>query len=286
MTAKTGSLSEQITKLREKSGAGMMDCKKALTEANGDVQKAMDALRRKGLADASKRQARVTKEGLVAAHVSGDGRTGGIIELDCETDFVAKTDEFMAMTRELAKQVAEGKLSEPSQADEQVKGLVGKLGENMVLKRLDRFELKGPGRLAYYVHTAGGKKGAMLELAFSTEEAAKHAAVEELSKELGMQIVAMNPKWLAKEDVPEAETAKEREIFESQVRKEGKPEAAVPKIVEGKLRKLFFQAWCLMEQMSMRDNKTPIRKLIQDASKAAGADIKIARFVRYQLGGE
>ncbi|MFH1725768.1 MAG: translation elongation factor Ts [Elusimicrobiota bacterium] len=286
MTTDTASLPEQIKKLRENTGAGMMDCKKALTEAGGDFEKAVTALRMKGLSDAAKKSARTTKEGLVAAYLAQDGKTGGIVELNCETDFVAKTEEFQKLAVDLARRAAEGALASPADAGEAVKGLVAKLGENMSLKRFDRFELSGPGRLAFYVHTAGGKKGAMVELSCGSDEAAGHEAVSELARELGMQIVAMSPRWVRKEDVPAAEVDKEREIFETQVRKEGKPEAAVPKIVEGKLRKLFYQAFCLGEQMSMRDNKTPLRKIVEDAAKASGGAIEIARFVRYQLGGE
>ena len=126
----------------------------------------------------------------------------------------------------------------------------------------------------------------MIELTTESDAVAGHEALEGLSKELTMQIVAMSPRWLSKEDAPEADIAKEREIYAEQLKKEGKPEAAIPKIVEGKLRKLFFSAFCLLEQVSMRDNKTPIRKIIDDAAKAAGGKITVKRFVRYQLGGE
>ncbi|MFA5138932.1 MAG: translation elongation factor Ts [Elusimicrobiota bacterium] len=277
---------ELIVKLREKTGAGMMDCKKALTEAGGDMDKAVETLRKKGLADAAKRSARSAKEGLVAAHITPDGKKAGIVELNCETDFVAKTDEFQAMAAGLAKEAAEGSLKSPADAEAKVKGLCGKLGENMMLRRLERFELQGPGRIDAYIHSSGAKKGALVQLSAGTETAAAHDAAAALGKELAMQVVAMGPRWLKIEDIPADAVAKEREIFATQVKAEGKPEAQVPKIVEGKLRKLFFQAFCLIEQMSMRDNKTPIKQLITDASKAAGAALEVRRFARYQLGEE
>lgn len=277
---------EDIRKLREKTGAGMMNCKGALKEAGGDLEKAVEFLRKMGLASAAKKSSRVTEEGLVAAFVTPDGRNGGIIELNCETDFVAKTDEFPALANDLARQVAEGKLTDPGRADAQVKDVIAKLGENMGLKRLDRFELKGPGHLAFYVHTAGGKKGAMVEINCGSDETAGHDAVAELGKELGMQIVAMSPRWLNRDEVPPEDLKKEREIYETEVRKAGKPEAALPKIVEGKINKLFFSAFCLLDQFSMRDPKTKMKDVVAAAAKTAGGTVEVKRFVRYQLGGE
>ncbi|PJA17890.1 MAG: translation elongation factor Ts [Elusimicrobia bacterium CG_4_10_14_0_2_um_filter_63_34] len=282
----TTTLAEQIKALREKTGAGITDCKRALTESGGDFEVAVAQLRKKGLASAAKKSDRATKEGAVAAYLSPDGKRGAIIELNCETDFVAKTEEFQAAAESLAKQCAEGSIKTVEDADPAVKELVAKLGENMGLKRFERFELAGSGRLGAYIHSAGGKKGSMIELACESDAVAKHEAVQGLLKELGMQVVAFGAKWTNRADVPEAEVAKETEIFSAAVREEGKPEAAVPKIVEGKLNKLFFQAYCLSEQVSMRDNKTPLKTIIGEAAKAAGGSIEIKRFARYTLGGE
>ena len=286
MTTQQASLSEGIKKIREKTGAGMMDCKKALTEANGDFEKAVEFLRKKGLTDAAKRSARTTSEGLIAAAISADGKSGGIVELTCETDFVAKTDEFQALVKDFAQETADGKLSDAAAGGDRLKALIAKLGENMTLRRIERFETDGKSRLGFYVHTSGGKKGALVELSCDSEATAGHDGVGDLCKELGMQIVAMSPRWVRREDVPAADVDKEKEIFTEQIRKEGKPEAAVPKIVEGKMRKLFFQAFCLEDQNSMRDNKIPLKNIIEEAGKAAGGSITIKRFARYQLGGE
>jgi len=282
----TTTLAEQIKALREKTGAGITDCKKALTEVDGDFDKAVEALRKKGLASAAKKSDRATKEGAVTAYIAPDGKTGAIIELNCETDFVAKTEEFQKAAENLAKDCAEGSIKSTEEADPKVKDLVAKLGENMSLKRFDRFELAGSGRLGSYIHSAGGKKGSMVELTCANDDVAKHDAVDGLLKELGMQIVAFGAKWTNREEVPAEEVAKEKEIYAAAVREEGKPEAAVPKIVEGKLNKLFFRAFCLNEQVSMRDNKTPLKDIIAEAEKAAGGSISIKRFAQYTLGGE
>ncbi|MFA6028823.1 MAG: translation elongation factor Ts [Elusimicrobiota bacterium] len=275
---------EVILKLREKTGAGMMDCKKALTEAAGDYDKAVEVLRKKGLSDAAKKSTRTTKEGLVACAVTPDGKKGGIVEVNCETDFVAKTDEFRKLADELAREVAEGRLNAPEAAAARLAAVVAKIGENVVLRRLQRFELSGPGVIVHYVHTAGGKKGAMLELSCASDAAAKHEAVAQLGRELAMQTVAMSPRWVTRAEVPPADVEKEKEIFSVQIRQEGKPEAAVPKIVEGKLNKLFYGAFCLLEQPSMRDNKTPMNKLVEEAGQKAGGKVEVKRLARYQLG--
>lgn len=286
MATETMPLSEQIRNLREKTGAGMMDCKKAITESNGDFEKSVEILRKKGLTSAAKKASRTTKEGLVGAALNAGGTVGAIVELNCETDFVAKTDEFIKLVSDLARQAVEGTIKTPQDADSQVKAVLAKLGENMSLKRCARFALEGPGLVAYYVHSSGSKKGALIEISAENDAAAKSDAASELAKELGMQIVAMSPKWLSKADAPAEAVAKEREIYQTLVRKEGKPEAAVPKIVEGKVNKLFFQQCCLLEQVSMRDNKTKLAKIIDEASQKAGGRLAVKRFARYQLGGE
>jgi elongation factor Ts len=273
---------DTIRRLREKTGAGMMDCKRALTEAQGDFDKAVEVLRKKGLADAAKRSARATKEGLIACHLSPDETRGAIVELNCETDFVAKTDEFKALAGRLAEAASEAAFTAGSAAAI-IEPVQVQLKENMALRRFERFESPS-GRLAQYVHTAGYKRGAMVELSLGEGAARSHEAVSALGRELAMQVTAMGPKWVARKDVPASEVEKEKEIYSEIVRKEGKPEASLPKIVEGKLNKLFFGSFCLVEQMSMRDNKTPVSKLVADAAAKAGGPVEVRRFTRYQLG--
>lgn len=270
-----------IMDLREKTGAGIMDCKRALTESEGSFDGALTALRKKGLADAAKKSARVTKEGLVAFAV--DGSLGAIVELNCETDFVARTSEFQGLAQDLAGKACRGEIKSAEEAQALIQPVLAKLGENMPLRRLERFELKGPGLIAGYIHL-GGKKGALVELCAPSVEAAASEALAALAKELLLQIVGFSPRYLRREDVPSSEIEKEREIYGEQLRREGKPEAQIPKIVEGKLNKLFYQSLCLTEQLSVRDNKTPVAQFIKETTAKLGGGVSVTRFTRYQLG--
>lgn len=269
----TTDLNKLVLQLREKTGAGFNDCKKALVEANGDLEAAVTALRKKGLADAAKKSARATKEGVVA--YAKAGAAAALVELNSETDFVARNEEFQKLAQTLAEKYAKGELKDVEAAKELVQPVFMKLGENMGLRRFERYELKGEGLLSGYIHI-GAKNGAMIELSGPADEA--------LAKELLMQIVAMKPKWVRREDVPAADVAREKEIQTESAKKEGKPEAALPKIIEGKMNKLFYQVWVLNDQLGIRDNKTPISQILAEAGKKAGKPISIARFTRYQLG--
>jgi elongation factor Ts len=281
ITTTPAEMSRLIRELREKTGAGMTDCKKALEAAGWRLDEALTALRKKGLADMAKRAARATKEGAVAYAVSG--KTGAIVELNCETDFTARTDEFKALAQKLADKSAAGEFKGPDDARPLIQPVQQKTGENMGLRRMERFELAADGLIAGYIHL-GAKKGALIELAAASSAAAAHQAVAELAKELLLQIVGFSPRYLRREDVPAAEIAKEKEIYTEALRKEGKPEAAIAKIVEGKVNKLFYQASCLLEQLSVRDNKTPVAGIIKEASAKAGGEVKVVRFARYTLG--
>ena len=276
-----------IKDLREKTGAGMMDCKRALDEAKGNYEDALVILRKKGMADAAKKSARVTKEGAVAFKI--DGKAGAIVEINSETDFVAKGADFQAMVKSVVEKAAAGQLKSVEAANEElVKPMVGKLGENMALRRFDRFELKGFGLVSGYAHQTDmavpAKKGALVQIETSTEAAAKSPEVAELAKELLLQIVGFSPKYLNRSEVPAADIEKEKEIHTEILRKEGKPEASIPKIIEGKINKLFYQQWCLLDQISVRDNKTPVTEFVKAAGAKLGATITVTRFVRYQLG--
>jgi elongation factor Ts len=272
-----------IKELREKTGAGMMDCKRALDEAKGDLQAAMTILRKKGMADAAKKSARVTKEGAVAFRT--DGKTGAIVELNCETDFVAKGADFQALVKTVVDQAFDGKLTTVEAGNESlVKPMVGKLGENMALKRFARFELKGAGLVAGYEHRPDpalpAKRGALIEI--SAPKAGPE--LEALARTLLLQIVGASAKYLERSEVPAADIEKEKEIHAEILRKEGKPEASIPKIIEGKINKLFYQAWVLTEQPWQQDPKKTVTDLLKDASAKLGAEVKIVRFARYQLG--
>jgi len=281
ITLNPADMSRLIKELREKTGAGITACKKALEAGNWNLDEAMTSLRKQGQADMAKRSARATKEGAIAYQT--DGKNGALIELNCETDFVARTDEFKALARSLAEKACAGEIPEPAAAASLVEAVQTKMRENMTLRRLARFTLQGHGLVAGYIHL-GAKNGSLIELATSDPAVAAHPATAELAKELLLQIVGCNAKYLRREDVPADEISKEKEIYAETLRKEGKPEAAIPKIVEGKVNKLFYQASCLLEQLSVRDGKTPIAAIIKEASAKAGGDIRPARFARYTLG--
>ncbi|OGS40850.1 MAG: translation elongation factor Ts [Elusimicrobia bacterium RIFOXYD12_FULL_66_9] len=278
---------QKVKELREKTGAGMMNCKRALEEAKGDFELALVNLRKKGMADAAKKSSRATKEGAVVFKL--DGKAGAIVEINSETDFVAKGADFQSLVQNVATKAAAGALKSVEAANEElVKPLVGKLGENMALRRYDRFELKGSGLIAGYAHqtdpSVPAKKGALIELSAPNEAAASSPELAELAKELLLQIVGFSPKYLNREEVPAADIEKEKEIHTEILRKEGKPEASIPKIIEGKINKLFYQQWVLLDQVSVRDNKTPVREIVKATGAKLGGEVKVVRFVRYQLG--
>ncbi len=274
-------LNKLIIELRAKSGAGISDCKKALTETNGNFEEALTVLRKKGLSDAAKKSGRATKEGAVAYAVSG--KSGALIELNSETDFVARTSEFGSLAQNLADKFASGEMKDIAQASSLIQPVFQKLGENIQLRRFEHFTLKGHGLISGYIHL-GAKKGALIEISTSTEKAAASEELSNLSKELLLQIVGSSSKYLSKADVPQAEIEKEREIYTELLKKEGKPEASIPKIVEGKINKLFYQSLCLLEQLSIRDNKTPVSQMIKETATKLGSEISVVRFARYQLG--
>ncbi len=275
-----------IKELREKTGAGMMDCKKALDEAKGDLQAAITILRKKGMADAAKKSSRATKEGAVA--YTTDGKVGAIVEINCETDFVAKGADFQGLVKDLVAKAKAGQLASIEAANESiVKPMVGKLGENMALRRYERFELKGAGLVAGYAHQTDpavpAKRGALIELS-APAAAAGSPELADLAKTLLLQIVGASAKYLVREEIPAADIEKEKEIHTEVLRKEGKPEDRIAKIVEGKINKLFFQTWVLLDQISQQDNKTPIRDIVKAAGAKLGGEVKVVRFARYQLG--
>jgi elongation factor Ts len=272
-----------IRELREKTGAGMMDCKKALDEAKGNLEGAITILRKKGMADAAKKATRATKEGAVAFKT--EGKAGAIVEINCETDFVAKGADFGGMVKTVVEQALSGKLASVEAGNESiVKPMVGKLGENMALRRFARFELAGSGLIAGYEHRPDhalpAKRGALIELSC----AKTGPELEALAKTLLLQIVGAAAKYLTRDEVPAEDIAKEKEIHTEVLRKEGKPEASIPKIIEGKINKLFYQAWVLTEQPWQQDPKKTVTDLLKDASAKLGAEVKIVRFARYQLG--
>ena len=268
----------QVKDLREKTGAGMMDCKKVLTETDGDMEKAIELLRERGIAKAAKKSDRIAAEGLVTAYVSEDGKVGAVAEVNAETDFVAKNDEFRAFANDVAKQVAvknpkdvEELLAqtfindETKTVSEVLTNKIATIGENMSIRRFERFE--STGLVEQYIH-GDGKIGVLVEL---------EGGDTELAKDICMQIAAARPEFLDRESVPAERLAKEMEILKAQAMNEGKPEAIAEKIVQGRVGK-FYSEICLVDQEFVKNPDMKVSELV--ASKNA----KIVRFARFEKG--
>ena len=278
-----------VKALRERTGAGMMDCKGALKEAEGDVDRAIEVLRERGLAKAVKRSGRETSEGTVA--IALDGGSGAMVELGCETDFVAKTPDFQTLANSLASAAAADASIDSADAllaaevdgakvGDTIAAAVGKMGENIVLKRVARVAADGAGVAGGYVH-AGGKLGVLVALATS----ATGDAVDGLAKDIAMHVAAADPSPVAvdRDGVPEELVAKERELFRRQAEGEGKPEPVIEKIVEGRVRK-FYSEICLIEQPFVKDPDQTVGKVVEAAAGDVGGDVSVAGFVRFKLG--
>ncbi len=280
-----------VKDLREKSGAGMMDCKKALTEANGDVEAAIDWLRKKGLAAAAKKAGRVAAEGLVG--VAANGLSGAAVELNAETDFVARNDAFQAAVSTVTKLAldTDGSLDSlkasaypgtgRTVADE-LPNLVATIGENMNLRRVAKLSVTD-GVVSSYVHSALvpglGKIGVLVAL----ESTGDKAALADLGKQIAMHVAAARPEALDVADVSTANLERERAVLIEQARASGKPENIIEKMVEGRVRK-YYEEVVLLEQLYVIDGETKIRKVVENAAKAVGAPVTLTGFVRFQLG--
>jgi elongation factor Ts len=279
---------EQVKALREKTGAGMMDCKSALVEAGGDMEKATDILRTRGLAQAAKKSGRSMSEGLIGSYVSEDQRTGVLVEVNCESDFVARTPDFQALIRDVAAEIAAAgdRATDAWLADPQgpvkarLAAAIAKLGENMSAPRFARFS--GGGVVGLYIHL-GGKIGVLVELTGAGPEIAARDEFRTLVKELAMQVAAASPAYVRREDVPADVLERERSIYRAQMVGQNKPAAVLEKIIEGKLGS-FYQQFVLPDQASIRDPKTTVAQVIAAASKALGAEIAVSRFARLKVG--
>ena len=265
-----------VKELRERTGAGMMDCKKALTAVEGDMDKAIDFLREKGLAAAAKKAGRIAAEGVVGSFVSADGKIGAIVEVNCETDFVAKTDGFKALVEKIAAHIVATKPADveallASELDGQtvealVTASVAKIGEKIFVRRFALYEAP-EGVVAAYIH-GGGKIGVIVELKGGNAE---------LGKDVAMHVAAANPSYLERSQVPAAELEHEKEVLSEQAKNEGKPEKIIEKMVMGRINK-YYKEVCLVDQEFVKDPDQTVGKLV----KAAGAEV--LAFSRFQLG--
>jgi len=282
-------ISAQLVKeLREMTGAKMMDCKKALVETDGNIDKAVEFLREKGLADAAKKSGRVAAEGIVKTYITENKKAGAVLEFNCETDFVAINEEFVAFADKLAKIVGETSVATVEEllnenmegettVSESLKALIAKLGENMSVRRFTKFSIEN-GLVKSYIH-GGGRIGVLVEVACDKDS----EIVDEVAKEVCMQIAAANPLFLSKDDVDTTSMEKEKEIYRVQALNEGKPENIVEKMVVGRIQK-YFKEVCLLEQLWVKDGDKSITKFIEEKSKEVGSPIKVTRFVRYERG--
>jgi elongation factor Ts len=283
-----------VKELRERTGAGMMDCKKALAETGGDLEKAIEYLREKGLAAAAKKAGRIAAEGMVNAYISSDKKTGVLIEVNCETDFAAKNAEFQKFAKDVAELVASkapadlAALSQMTLASgktvtETINGMVSTIGENIQLRRFVRFELKENGMIDSYIHM-GGRIGVLIECATAKADTVKNPEFLSLIKDLAMQVAAAKPEYVRRDEVPADVLEHEKAIYKAQAMNEGKPEAIAEKIMTGRLEK-FYKEVCLVEQLFIKDTEQTVTKLIQTANaKFGGENIVITRFSRFEKG--
>ena len=278
---------QDVKTLREKTGCGMMDCKKALSNADGDMEKAIDFLREQGLAKAAKKASRIAAEGVAYATTNADSSVGVVIEVNAETDFVAKNDSFMEFVKACAQTVID---ENPADVDELLtlkaagteqtvaellQEKIQTIGENIKIRRFERME----GACVAYVH-AGGKIGVLVN--FTTDIAVNDEFVA-YGKDVAMQIAALNTPYLTKDEVPAEVIEHEKEVMRQQVINEGKPEAIADKIVMGKIGK-YYKENCLVDQEFVKDNKMTVKQYTDNTAKALGGKIEIAKFVRFEKG--
>ncbi len=287
---------ELIKTLRDKTNAGMMDCKAALAEANGDLEAAETILRKKGIADADKKSGRAAKEGVIASRILDGGKTGIIVEVNCETDFVAKNEKFREFVDAILDHIAASPsavslpelLAQTYTADASqtlelfVKSKVGALGENMALSRFAKYEISAEGLVGSYIHMAG-RVGVLVEITTGKAATASSPALAEFAKDVSMHIAAAHPICVRRDQVPTDKVEAEKDIFREQMK--GKPADIIEKIIEGKLGK-FYSINCLLDQPFIKDGDKTIQNLIDDLAKSTGDTITVTRFERYAVGEE
>jgi len=279
-----------VKELREKSGAGMMDCKKALSETDGDMEAAIDWLRTKGLATAAKKSGRVASEGLVAFAV--DGTRGALIELNAETDFVARNTEFQEFASTLASLAlnavdidALGGVDYPGtgrNVSEELTHKIATIGENMSLRRMETVSV-GAGSVVSYMHNSTAPGLGRIGVLVALESSADAAVLEELGKQIAMHIAATSPASLSLDDLDPESVQRERDVLIEQAKASGKPQEIAEKMVEGRMKK-YYQEVVLLEQTSVIDGETQIAGVVANAAKSAGTDIELKAFARFNLG--
>jgi elongation factor Ts len=280
---------DQVKTLRDKTGAGMMECKAALSEANGNLDDAVTVLRKRGVAQAAKRSGRTTGEGLVAARLSADQRSGVIAEINCESDFVARTEDFQKLVNDvIAALLAAAPGTDPSSViapgsaiAHEVTATITKTGENITISRVGRLEA-GDGRLGTYIHL-GGKIGVLLRLTGVPADQAQSDDVATLLKEVAMHIAAAAPQYATRDGIPADVIEAEKAVYRGQMENSGKPPQVIDKIVEGKLGS-FYGQFVLPEQPTIRDPKVTVKQMLETTAKSLGGPLAVPEFLRFKVG--
>ena len=287
---------QQVKELRELTDCGIMDCKKALIECDGDIEKAKGWLREKGMAKAEKKSARIAAEGAVVSLISDDKKTGVLVEINIETDFAANTDKFKNFTNAVATHILTKKpatveelMAQPLYNDESKtvevfqKEAIADIGENTSIRRFVIYEVEGNGAVASYIHM-GGKVGVFVEVATSDDSVITKPEFDEFAKNIGMQVAASRPGWVEEKGVPQSELDKETEILKNKALEEGKPEAIImTRIIPGQIKN-FYKMNCLVDQEYIKDEDINVAQYIEQTGKALGAELSIVRFTRFGLG--
>ncbi len=277
-----------VKELREKTGAGMMDCKKALIEADANMDRAIDILREKGLSQAAKKSDRIAAEGLVGMVIAEDGKHAAIAEVNSETDFVAKNEDFQNFVANVTKVAMDKNPSDLSELlsseyeigttiESKLTAMISKIGENMNVRRFSSLSVE-TGRIVGYIHGAG-KIGVLVKLEANSDS----DKLDDLGKDIAMQVAAMNPRYISRDDVDQDYIAHEKDILVQQALNEGKPQKIVEKMVEGRLQKQL-QEVCLLEQTFVKDSDKTVKDIVNETAKALGTDIKVVSVERFEVG--
>ncbi len=283
-----------VKELRECTGAGMMECKKALSETEGDLDKAVDYLRTRGLAALAKKAGRATNEGAIASYITEDGKTGVLVEVNCETDFVGRNAEFLGFVNQIAEQVATAAPTDVTDLHQQTvdsRGLsveeilgetVAKLGENMGIARFERVVVEGTGAVISYIH-GGGKIGVLVEFGFTKPETGSNPGFVTFAKDVAMQVAAASPLYTRREMVPQDVVDHEMGIYMAQAAESGKPEAIQEKMAQGRMQK-YYKEVCLVEQAFVKEPEISVEQYAARVGKELGDELNIVDFTRWVLG--
>ena len=281
-----------VKELRDKTNAGMMDCKRALEETNGDIDAAITLLREKGIAKAAKKADREANEGTITARISACGKSGLLLEVNCETDFVSKNDNFQGFVGGIADALiastaadlaaANAIVSNGLSVEDSIKAKITEIGENLLFRKYVRFEAQGEGAIASYIHM-GGKVGVLVEVGATNAATAATEGFRDLIKDITLHIAALNPRGLAREDIAEELIEAEKSIFRAQLLEEGKAEAMLENILVGKMKR-FYAENCLLEQGFVKDPSVTVKSLLEAKGKELGDTLTLRRYVRFGLG--